>query len=373
LRNFAILGAKAKMMLPEGAMIDTIVMNDVPVTCGIVETSDPAFDREKAGGEHDVLIRVKAFSLNYRDKNRIFSMMIKGVDTGFYVVGSEFVAEVLAIGPAVSGVAVGDRVIGNNSYPKADVEGVAPGVPSNHASKEMQILHETKLIKIPDSMTNATAAAFSIGAQTTYSMVRRLEIFDGAKVLVTAAKSNTSLFAIQALRQRNVNVFAISTSNSFSAELESMGVKELIVVDPECETFAAHPVIGPLVTRIGGFDFVIDPYFDLHLSRSIDVMAVGAKYITCGLYDQYLEMIHQQRPRSYRTNRELISVMIKNLHIIGNCIGLTSDLQAALDDYDRGTLKVAVDSVYSGREVGAFLDRTYNARDRFGKVIYQYD
>jgi hypothetical protein len=34
---------------------------------------------------------------------------------------------------------------------------------------------------------------------------------------------------------------------------------------------------------------------------------------------------------------------------------------------------VAVDSVYSGREVGAFLDRTYNARDRFGKVIYQYD
>jgi D-arabinose 1-dehydrogenase-like Zn-dependent alcohol dehydrogenase len=84
-------------------------------------------------------------------------------------------------------------------------------------------------------------------------------------------------------------------------------------------------------------------------------------------------MIHQQRHRSYHTNRELISVMIKNLHIIGNCIGLTSDLQAALDDYDRGTLKVAVDSVYSGHEVGAFLDRTYNARDRFGKVIYQYD
>src|SRR5438094_2721933 len=102
-------------------------------------------------------------------------------------------------------------------------------------------------------------------------------------------------------------------------------------------------------------------------------MAVGGKYITCGLYDQYLEMIHKQPPRSYRTNRELITIMMKNLHIIGNCIGLTSDLRQAVQDFNSGVLDVAVDSVFSGSRVAEFLDRTFNAKDRFGKVVYRYD
>lgn len=373
MRNFAILGAKAKTMLPPEGVVDTVVLDDVPVSCGIVETPEPEFDGEKLGSEFSVLLRVRAFSLNYRDKNRIFSMVTKGIETGFYVIGSEFVAEVLATGPGVTRFAVGDKVIGNNSYPWSDCDGIMPGVPTNHASREVQILHEAKLLKVPDSMADATAAAFSIGAQTTYSMVRRLEIFDGANVLVTAAKSNTSLFAINALRKHNVNVYATSTSDRFASEVKRMGVKELVVIDPECENFAMHPVLGPLAARLGGFNFVIDPYFDLHLSRSIDVMAIGAKYITCGFYDQFLEMIQKQPPRSYRTNRELISLMIKNLHIIGNCIGLTSDLQGAIDDFNAGVFEVAVDSTFSGRRIAEFLDRTFNARDRFGKVVYQYD
>src|SRR5205823_1394315 len=163
--------------------------------------------------------------------------------------------------------------------PWSDWDGIPPGVPTNHASKEIQIFHEAKLLKVPDAMPDATAAAFSIGAQTTYSMVRRLQIFDGANVLVTAAKSNTSLFAINALKNRNVNLYAISTSDRFADELKRMGVKELVVIDADCENFVRHPILGQLATRLGGFHFVIDPYFDLHLSRLIDIMAVGGKYI----------------------------------------------------------------------------------------------
>ncbi len=373
MRNFAILGEKAKTMLPREGVVDMVVLDDVPVSCGIVETPEPEFGEEKPGSELSVLVRVKAFSLNYRDKSRIFSMVTKGIDTGFYVIGSEFVGEVLATGPGVTRFAVGDKVIGNNSYPWSDCDGVMAGVPTNHASREIQILHEAKLLKVPCSMADAVAASFSIGAQTTYSMVRRLEMFDGANVLVTAAKSNTSLFAINALKKHNVNVYATSTSDRFASNLTHMGIKDLIIIDPDCESFATHPVLGPLSARLGGFNFVIDPYFDLHMSRSIDVMAIGAKYITCGFYDQYLQMIHKQPPRSYRTNRELTSLMMKNLHIIGNCIGLTSDLQGAVDDFNAGVFDVAVDSTFSGRHIAEFLDRTYNAKDRFGKVVYQYD
>src|SRR5437868_8598996 len=78
LRNFAILGAKARTMLPPGTPMETVVLDDVPVSCGIVETPEPELRAEGPGDEFSVLVRVKAFSLNYRDKNRIFSMVAKG-------------------------------------------------------------------------------------------------------------------------------------------------------------------------------------------------------------------------------------------------------------------------------------------------------
>jgi NADPH:quinone reductase-like Zn-dependent oxidoreductase len=299
-------------------------------------------------------------------------MAVKGSENGFYVVGSEFVAEVLDVGPGVTGLVPGDRVIGNNSYPSSGWDGLAPGVPTNHASKEVQLFHQAKLIKIPTSMPDDVAASFSIGAQTTYSMIRRLEMFDGANVLVTSGKSNTSLFAINALKNHNVNVYVTSSSDRFASELEQRGVKQIFVVPPECRNFVEHSEIAEKIMPSGGFHFVIDPYFDLHLSRVLDAMAIGAKYITCGLYDQYLTLIQQPALPKYGTGRELMTAMLKNLQITGNCIGLTSDLQKAIGDFDAGALDVIVDSVFSGSQITEFLDRTYNSKDRFGKVVYRY-
>jgi NADPH:quinone reductase-like Zn-dependent oxidoreductase len=118
---------------------------------------------------------------------------------------------------------------------------------------------------------------------------------------------------------------------------------------------------------------VIDPYYDLHLSRVLDVMAVGGRYITCGLYDQYLGLIKKDGAPEYRTSRELYTMMLKNLQVFGNCIGLTSDLEKASQDFAAGKLDVVIDSVYSNGLAAEFLDRTFNSKDRFGKVIYQYD
>jgi NADPH:quinone reductase-like Zn-dependent oxidoreductase len=372
MRNFAILATKIKTGLSANGLAGTVVLDEIPVHCGIVETPEPEFRKGEPENHFRVLLRVRAFSLNYRDKNRIFSMAMKGTENGFYVVGSEFVAEVLEVGPGVTELVVGDRVIGNNSYPSSGWDGVPPGVPTNHASKEFQVFHQAKLIKIPASMPDETAASFSIGAQTTYSMIRRLEIFDGANVLVTSAKSNTSLFAINALKNRNVNVYVTTSSRCFARELERRGVKQIFLVPPDCRNFLEHPEIIDVVKQVGGFHFVIDPYFDLHLSRVLDAMAIGAKYITCGLYDQYLTLIQKPTAPAYSTGRELVTVMLKNLQVIGNCIGLTSDLQSAIDDFTAGALDVIVDSVFSGPQLSEFLDRTYNSKDRFGKVVYRY-
>ena len=129
-------------------------------------------------------------------------------------IGSEFVGEVAAVGADVTGLALGDRVMGDNHYIGAGDAGrdYAEGVPTNAASQEYQVFHPAKLIAVPPEMPDEVAAAFSIGAQTAYSMVRKLALPYGGHVLVTAARSNTSLFVISALKQLGVNVYATSTS-----------------------------------------------------------------------------------------------------------------------------------------------------------------
>ena len=367
MRNLAILGARVQTA-PGG--VDTVLMDDVSIRCAIIETAEPVFDRNDPANRRNALIRVRAFSLNYRDKNRIFVTNRYGSDTGFYVVGSEFVAEVLETGPDVTRVAPGDRVIGDCAYPFSGASDVPPGVPTNHASREVQILHELKLAKIPDAMSDPVAAAFTIGAQTTYSMIRRLEIFESANVLITAAKSNTSLFAINALRGRKVNVYATSGSNRFEHELKEMGVTELVVID-HSTPLAGHAALAAAMDH-GGIHFVIDPFWDLHFSRAVEVMTIGGKYISCGVYDQYLSVIDKPPLVRQSTGREFLFIMMRNLHVLGNCIGLCSDLSQAIYDYQSGKLDVVVDSVYSQGQEAAFLDRTYNAKDRFGKVVYRY-
>lgn len=379
MRKLAILGNKARSTFAAVAKVYTVSIDDVPVHCGVLDTPEPVFEPNAPGNEHMVLLRVKAFSLNYRDKNRIFTMMLKGRDDGYYVVGSEFAGVVLETGPAVTGFATGDRVMGNNSYPSSGWPGVIPGVPTNHGSKELLVLHQAKLMKVPDGMPDAVAASFSIGAQTVYSIIRRLGIGTdaaapgaGTNILVTSAKSNTSLFAIHALRKYGISLYATSGTDRFAAELKTIGVTELAVIGRETPFFE-HPILRE-VAREGGFRYVIDPFSDLHLARALDVMAVGGRYVTCGFYDQYLHMIGKPPlPVGPNTSRVLPTMVLKNLEVLGNCAGTTEDLANALCDYTAGSLGVTIDSVWSYGQVAEFFTRTYNAPDRFGKVVYQYE
>ena len=348
----------------------TIALEGVDVTCGIVRTRKP----EGPLPAGHALVRVRAFSCNYRDKALILAMAKRGRPRKFFVVGSEFVADVLGVAAGVTHIAVGDRVIGNGSYPKADAPDAHAGVPTDHGSRELQVLHAAKLIRIPANMHDEAAAAFPIAAQTTYAMIRRLSLAPGAHVLVTAARSNTSLFALAALGQCDATVYALTSAPGWDDRLRDAGA-DVVVVLPRTETrFASVPSVAAVVEERGGFDAVIDPFSDLYLGPAVDVLAIGGRYITCGVYDQFTFLTGgSPLPQPLARRSVLTSMIMKNLTVMGNCIGASDDLRRALDDHHAGRLPVTVDSVYRGGNVASFFDRTYNASDRFGKVVYAYD
>lgn len=367
MRNIAICGAAAREAATPRDHLETFRLDDVDVLCGLIHTTDPTFDRALPLHRHAVLVRVRAFSCNYRDKGIILSLALRGPDNGYITVGSEFVGEVVDVGPAVTGFTAGDRVIGNGTFPERR-EGVHGGLPTNHASRELIVVHEAKLMKIPARMPDAVAAAFSVGAQTTFGMLRRLGLRRGANVLVTAARSNTSLFVISALRHMGVNVFATTTSDRSADELARLGVKELVKLDDQGGGDERIRQLG-LPTR--GFDAIIDPFSDIHFRRLCRYLVQGGTYVTCGIGDQ-TSRLRRREPEKWDAPQVLSAIIFGNVQLMGNCLGSSEDLADAIAAWEQGALEVVVDSTFGGRDVAAFFQRTFQAPDRFGKVVFQY-
>lgn len=379
MKTVAICGSKVKEIMSADSFVDHLEIEGIKVNCGIIHTKDITFASNDPVFSNHVLFQVKAFSCNYRDKRLILDTATSAPANRFNAVGSEFVGIVLAIGTDVTDLKPGDRVIANNCYPDSGVTGLPAGVPTNHASKEFRILHRAKLIKIPDVMPNDVAASFSIGGQTSYSMIRKLQLQPEQNILVTSAKSNTSLFVLHALQkyrqQMGIRVYALTSSGKFIDKIQAIGVDRVVQIQPNSETWIDPETAKSVLEETkGGFHGIIDPFSDLHIAKMLPVMKPEAKYITCGLYDQFTDLTGTQPPDIGISPQHLLyTTMIYNLSIIGNCIGLTSDLAQAIADYAQGNLPVAIDSVYKGKDVVPFFDRMYNSPDRFGKVVYSYE
>jgi NADPH:quinone reductase-like Zn-dependent oxidoreductase len=376
MRCFAVSSIRNREFESSAISVGETGIDGIPILAGIIVTSDPDFDKHLPKNNHKVLIKTNAFSCNFRDKNLIIPAVSIHPKNSYYVVGSEFVGEVIDVGNDVSTLEIGDRVIGDNNFTgfgKDPITGIMDGIPTNHASKEFQIINEDKLIKIPSQMPDEIGAGFSIGAQTAYSMIRKLNLVENINLLITSSKSNTSLFVINALKKYRINIYALSTSSKFKRELLSMGVKELIPISSQDVDYSNNKKISQIIRCRGLFSYVIDPFFDLHINKVINIIAPQGKYITCGLCNQNSTLSkHPITSSEGDMSRTIIYSILRNISIIGNCLGLTQDIKNALLDYSIGKFDVSIDSVFREEQTVKFLNRTYNDKERFGKVIFKY-
>jgi NADPH:quinone reductase-like Zn-dependent oxidoreductase len=329
--------------------------------------------------ENSVLVKKIAFSCNYRDKTILLnsdkfikSEILKG-NFHFTYLGSDFVGEVIDTGANVKDFTIGDKVIPNISYPSytQDYKG---GIATNYASSRIESFKANKLIKIPKNSTipDEVLAAFPITGFTTYSMIRKV-IKPNAKILVTAANSNTSITAIDALRNYPVEVFAMTSNSKHRETLLRRGVVDVLTINHNLENYEEDETFRNKMESIGGFDAVIDPFFDIYLPRIIDYLNMDAKYITCGLYNQYPDFDNGRYEYKGRPFSNILTqALTRNISIMGNCIGLKEDGLQSLEDLIQGKFTIEIDSVFSKGEEAMFFDRTYNAKDRLGKVIYKY-
>ncbi|MBC6308477.1 zinc-binding alcohol dehydrogenase family protein [Listeria sp. FSL L7-1582] len=341
---------------------------DTIIEFGVIQVSEPTFNIEDEANNDFVLLKVKSFSCNYRDKALLLEnyISLQKYNRAFLPFGSEFCAEVIKVGKYVHEFNFGDVVMADNSYPHSGESGVKPGVATNFSSLGWLRLHKKKIIKKPASLTNSEAAAFSLGAQTATGMINKSEILkNGGTPLVLSSRSNTSLFIIQQLLSHDIIPICLTTSNWTQEDKQRIYPCKILNLT---EVLEGVEMVKEDITH------VFDPFCDMNMEYGLYLLGYSGVYITCGLRDQHPKMTSESSDDILSSIRGSLSMIImKNIIMKGNCLGSHQDLVDAIRIQNTSDKGLILDKVYSLNQSIEFIKSSFFDATRFGKSVIETD
>jgi NADPH2:quinone reductase len=168
-------------------------------------------------GEGQARVRHTAIGVNFIDTYHRSGLYPLPMPTGL---GSEAAGVIEAVGPGVTHVRAGDRV----AY--------AGGPPGSYA--EVRVMPADRLVKLPEGITEKTAAAMMLKGMTVQYLIRRTyKVQSGETVLFHAAAGGVGLIACQWLKALGATVIGTVGSDEKAALARSHGCDHTIIYSRE--------------------------------------------------------------------------------------------------------------------------------------------
>ncbi|MGH7960505.1 MAG: zinc-dependent alcohol dehydrogenase family protein [Candidatus Binatia bacterium] len=193
----------------------------------LVERKDPV------PGPGQVLVKVKAVSLNFRDLLTVKHGALGNIRLPLIPL-SDGAGEVEKVGEGVTRVQPGDRVAGiffqtwltgdiTATYFQSALGGTADGMLA-----EQVVLHQEGVVRIPDYMSYEEAATLPCAAVTAWqALVSKGSLKAGDTVLVLGT-GGVSIFALQFAMMHGARVIITSSSDEKLARAKQIGAAEVI-------------------------------------------------------------------------------------------------------------------------------------------------
>ena len=214
--------------------------------------------------DDEVLVRVHATTVNRTDTGfRSAEFFVARFFTGLFrprrkILGSEFAGEVEAVGAAVKGLAVGDRVFGVNAKGGAHAEFIS-------------IPESSPLAPMPAGVTFEEAAAVCDGALLALWVLTRTGLGKGQKILVYGASGSIGTAAVQLAKHFDADVTAVC--NTKNVELvRSLGADDVIDYTQDDFTKTAET-----------YELVFDAVGKLSFGRCKGLLKPGGTYAVTDL------------------------------------------------------------------------------------------
>ncbi|GAA3731550.1 NADPH:quinone oxidoreductase family protein [Spinactinospora alkalitolerans] len=215
-------------------------------------------------GPGQVLVRVLAAAVNFPD-----ALLCRGTYQVKpplpFTPGVELCAEVVELGEGVTGLSVGDRVLGSAELPSG-------------AFAEFALMGADVVFPAPASLSDDEAASLFIGYQTGwFALHRRAGLRQGETVLVHAAAGGVGSAAVQLARAAGARVVGVVGGPGKAEVAKELGAD--VVVDRHSEDFVQ--VVKDL-TAGRGADVVFDPVGGDSFTRSTKCVAFEGRIVIIG-------------------------------------------------------------------------------------------
>lgn len=307
-----------------------------------------------APGPGEILVRVDAVALNYRDKLMIDDGM--GLALGLpFTPGSDLAGEVVATGPGVTRFAAGARVIstfwtdwvdGRVSRHGAALGGPLPGVLAEYV-----VLGENGAVAAPASLTAVEASTLPCAGLTAWTaLVEEGRLRPGDTVLVQGT-GGVALFGLQIAAALGARVIVTSGSDAKLARALSLGAAHGInrSTTPDWERAVLD------VTGERGVDQVLELVGGDNLGRSVNVLAEGGRVSVVGML------------AGTDLSASFYSLVQRRATIQGIGVGHRRALAGLVRAVDALGIRPVIDSEYAFAELPAALARL--DAGPFGKVV----
>jgi NADPH:quinone reductase-like Zn-dependent oxidoreductase len=308
-------------------------------------------------GHGQIVVNVKAVSLNYRDYMTVKHGEARGVKTPL-IPCSDGAGEVTTVGPGVTRVKPGDRVAGIffQNWLSGDI--LAHHFPSALGGSidgmlaEQVVLHEDGIVSIPSYMSYEDASTLPCAAVTSWqALVPKGGMKAGDTILVQGT-GGVSIFALQFAVMSGARVIITSSSDEKLARAKKLGAWATI-------NYKTTPAWGKETLKLtngAGVDHVVEVGGAGTLEQSFQAVRVGGTVSLIGILSGLGGQISPY------------SILMKGLRFQGIYVGSREMFEAMNRAMEVQQIKPVIDRVFpftQAREALALMESAAH----FGKIV----
>jgi len=312
-------------------------------------------------GPGQVLLRMRASSINYRDP--IVPMKAYGSQSGDLplIPVSDGVGDVIEIGPGVTRVKVGDRACPAyfqtwiSGEPNTNRLTQSLGGPLDGTMAEFMCLSEEGVVKVPEYLTNLEASTLPCAALTAWSALVECGHIKPGEQLLIQGSGGVALFALQFAKMLGAHVTVISSSDAKIERLREMGADETINYSQTPEWGKAARVL----TEGRGFDHILEVGGEKTLPQSLRCIRPGGT----------LSMIGILSGAAMSTSLGLI--ITRQVRLQGITVGHRDGLEAMLRAMSQHQIHPVIDKVFDFEALKESFDYIKSGQ-QFGKICISH-
>src|SRR3954447_3771112 len=303
-------------------------------------------------GHGEVLVAIKAVSLNYRD------LLVAGGKYPHFasdvVLASDAAGEVAAVGAGVTRFAVGDRVAGNffqgwfdgdyrREYGRTSLGGAIHGVLAT-----ARVFDQRGLVRVPDHLSWEEAATLPCAAVTAWHALSSTKPGDTILILGTGG---VAIFGLQFAKLRGARVIITSSSDEKLSKARALGADDT-------NNYRTTPDWEAEVLRLTdgrGADNVLELGGAGTLGKSIASVRPGGQVSVIGVVTGTTETIN-------------IAAILPNVRLQGIYVGSVAMFEEMNRAIALHQLRPVIDSVFGFDRAADALAHLESAQ-HFGKVV----